>query len=54
MMLIGESKDFVESRSAGADGANEILGSISVEAVADVAESVKDAWIQGIKVSLNK
>jgi hypothetical protein len=35
-MLVGESKDFVESKSAGADGANEILGSISVEAVVDV------------------
>jgi hypothetical protein len=59
LTLVRESKDFVESKGAGADGANEILGSVSVEAVVNLVTvrggtGVKDAWIQGIAVSLNE
>ena len=63
MALVGESEDFVESKSASADGAHKMLGDISVKAVVNVvavrrgpavAESVENAWVQGIEVSLDK
>jgi hypothetical protein len=36
LALIRESKDFVENKSAGVDGANKILGGIGLEAVVNM------------------